>query len=98
MLGSFISKWRHLCYLLVGFNSTFEEDMYRFRRLNEMGIDGYIMQYKGEGGETDPFKLLRLQHFARWINGRIYKKCPDFEQYTNWMKAQAGIGSQLQLI
>jgi hypothetical protein len=89
LLSRFIAKYRHLCYMLVGFNTTFEEDLYRFRRLVEMGVDPYVMVYKGAGGVTDPFEALRLKHFARWINGRFYTACKDFNEYTGWRKAQA---------
>lgn len=87
MLSKFIKPWRHLCYTLVGFNTTFEEDVYRFTRLRELNIDPYIMIYRGEGGVTDPLERLRLQHFARWINGRIHKVC-SFEEYEPWVEAQ----------
>lgn len=92
LLSRFVATWRHLCYMLVGFNTTFEEDLYRFRRLVELGVDPFIMVYKGEGGVTDPFEALRLKHFGRWVNGRIYTACPDFKDYTNWQKAQAQPG------
>lgn len=57
-----------MCYTLVGFNTTFEEDMYRFRKLTELKIDPYIMIYNQKDDK-------KLKHFARWVNSRIYKKC-----------------------
>lgn len=99
LLGRFVKKWRHLCYMLVGFDTSFEEDLYRFQELKEVGVDPYIMVYRGEGGERDEYNKIRLQHFSRWINGRIYKKC-CFDQYTNWIKAQASFsgGSDQMLL
>lgn len=92
LLSRFVSASRHLCYMLVGYNTSFEEDQYRFRKLLEMGVDPYIMVYRGQGGVVDPYEVLRLNHFKRWINGRIYTACPDFEDYTNWKKAQVQQG------
>lgn len=97
LLSKSVSKWRHLCFVLTGFDTTFEEDNHRVRRLTELGVDAYIMTYKGQGGVVDPFEALRLKHFARWINGRIFKKCPDFNDYTNWIKAQTSLG-QMDLL
>lgn len=85
-LSKYIRPYKHMCFMLVGFNTTWEEDVYRFRRLTEMKIDPFVMVYnENEQGDT------RLQHFARWVNGRIYKSC-EFEDYKPWIKAQ-----QLQL-
>lgn len=80
-LSSYVKKWKHLCFTLVGFNSTFEEDFYRFRRLTATGVDPFIMVYNQS---TDT----RLKHFARWVNSRIYKVCPDFENYEPWKQAR----------
>lgn len=91
-LSRHIKKWKHLCFTLVGFNSTFEEDCYRFRKLTETGVDPFIMVYNQS---TDA----RLKHFARWVNSRIYKVCPDFEKYDPWKKDRSGYfaGRQLNL-
>jgi len=70
--------------MLVGYNTTFEQDVYRFRKLTEMKIDPYCMVYNQK---DDP----RLRHFARWINSRIYKKC-TFEDYIPWVNAQEKMG------
>lgn len=80
MLSKYIKPYRHMCFILVGFNTTFEEDMYRFRKLTEMKVDPFVMIYNRKND-------VRLKHFARWVNGRIYKKC-KFEEYGPWMKAQ----------
>ncbi len=87
LLSGFVARSKQLCYVLCGYDTIWQEDVHRFRKLVEMKIDPYIMCYKGEGGETDPYNLLRLRHFARWVNGRLYKVC-KFDEYTNWLKAQ----------
>lgn len=81
-LSKYIKPYKHMCFMLIGFNTTFEEDMYRFRKLVEMKIDPFAMVYnENEKGD------IRLKHFARWVNSRIYRKC-SFEEYEPWVKAQ----------
>lgn len=79
-LSKFIKPYRHMCFMLVGFNTTFEEDMYRFIKLREMKVDPFVMIYNQK-------KEIRLKHFARWVNSRIYKSC-KWEEYEPWVKAQ----------
>jgi hypothetical protein len=79
-LSKYIKAYRHMCFMLVGFNTTFEEDFYRFRKLRELKVDPYVMIYNQK-------KDLRLKHFARWVNGRIYKSC-SWKEYEPWIKSQ----------
>lgn len=54
-------------YMLVGFNTTFEEDMRRYAILwEELGTYPYVMIFNNEGTPT-------LRAFARWVNKRIHK-------------------------
>lgn len=80
-LAQHVKKWRHMCFILTGYNTTFEEDMYRFRRLAENKVDPYVMPYNKH------YPTKKHHHFARWVNGRIYKTC-SFEEYEPWVKAQ----------
>lgn len=83
-LGKFIRPYRQMCFVLVGFNTTFEEDLYRFRMLSEMKIDPYVMIY-------NQIPDVRLKHFARWVNSRIYKVC-SFDEYEPWVKNRNLLG------
>jgi len=90
LLSKFVKKWRHMCYMLTGYNTTFEEDMYRFRRLTEIGIRPYVMPYN----LTYPTK--KHHCFASWVNSRKHTVC-SFEEYEPWVKAQSGY-EQLSMI
>lgn len=79
-LSKYIKPYRHMCFMLVGFNTSYEEDEYRMHKLVELGVDPFVMIYN-ENEKND----LRLKHFARWVNSRIYKKC-KFEEYDPWKK------------
>lgn len=81
VLSQSVKKYRQMCYMLTGYNTSFEEDMYRFRRLREQEVDPYVMPYN----LTYPTK--RHHYFARWVNGRIYKSC-QFQDYEPWVKAR----------
>lgn len=90
-LSKYIRPYRHMCFVLVGFNTTFEDDWYRCSKLMELGVDPYVMIYN-ENEKNDE----RLKHFARWINSRIYKTC-DFSEYEPWRKSQTVVFEQLEL-
>lgn len=79
-LSKYIKPYRHMCFMLVGFNTSFEEDMYRFNKLTELNVDPFVMIYN-QGKDK------RLRHFARWVNSRIYKSC-RWNEYEPWVKTQ----------
>ena len=67
---------KKIVYVLVNFNSTFEQDLWRVYTLRELGYDPYIMVYDRPNASKD---IRRLQ---RWCNNRfIYKSCPNFSDY-----------------
>lgn len=83
LLQQHVKSWRHMCYVLVGFNTTYAEDMYRVQLLHELHITPYVMKYNNRSDD------IRLNHFARWVNAKIYKVVP-FEEYDPWVKVQRG--------
>lgn len=89
LLAKYVKLWRHMCFVLTGYNTTFEEDMYRFRRLNDMGIRPYVMPYN--------LKYPTKKHhcFARWVNGRYHTVC-KFDEFEPWVKAQGDM--QLSMV
>jgi hypothetical protein len=58
-----------MVYVLIGFNSTFEKDMYRTRKLIDLGVKPFIMQYNRNSKKKRDPNLIDL---ARWINKRYY--------------------------
>ncbi|MGE4282299.1 MAG: radical SAM protein [Clostridia bacterium] len=82
LLSKYIKPYRHMVFLLVGFNTSFEEDMYRVNILREMGVKPYIM-VMDDNVQFD----VRLAHFERWVNSSIYK-IKSFEEYHPWLRAQ----------
>jgi len=68
-----IKPYRIMVYALCNFNTSFEEDMYRFEELINLGVDPFIMIY--ENGSK------KIRDFGRWVNRRVYKVC-DWRDYN----------------
>lgn len=62
LMTKYIPKSRLMVYVLIGYWSTPDEDLYRVRKLKEMGLSPYIMPYN----KSDRYQ----KDFARWVNGR----------------------------
>jgi len=71
-----------LVYMLVGLNTSFEEDWYRFEKLNKLGVLPYVMLY------NDRRDIPILRHFERWVNGRYYRIVP-FSKYERWLRQKS---------
>lgn len=64
-------------YVLVNFNTTIEQDLYRIYWLAERGFDPYVMVY------DKPHAPKEIRDLQRWCNNKfIFKKCPRFEDYN----------------
>jgi len=64
-------------YLLIGFNTSREEDLMRIRFLREKKISAFVMPYNKE----NPYQ----KRFARWVNRRFYKY-ESFQHYLGGIK------------
>jgi len=71
----FNSKWL-MFYILVGFNTTHDEDYRRFKIIKDLGCIPYIMKYNDRKDDV------WLNHFDRWIN-RKYYEFVKFEHYKD---------------
>lgn len=74
-----IKPYKLTFYFLCGFYEPydFQEDMYRFKVLRELGVNPYCMVYNNRKD------ISILSHFERWVNTHppIYKVC-DFKNYN----------------
>ena len=65
-----------MVYVLVNFNTTMEENLYRIYTLRDMGYNPYVMVYDKPNA---PHEIKRLQ---RWCDNMfVFKSCPRFEDY-----------------
>lgn len=79
ILSQHVKKWRHMCFILCGFNTSFEEDLHRVQTLSSVGVKPYVMKYNNRKDN------LTLNHFARWVNGKFFTVC-QFEDYKPYAK------------
>jgi hypothetical protein len=81
ILSKHVKLYKHLCMILTGYDTSFEEDMYRFKKLIEIGIRPYVMPYNKE------YPTVKHHCFAGWVNSRKHTVC-SFDEYEPWVKAQ----------
>lgn len=81
-----IKAWQLQSFVLVGKDSTLEQDMVRLRIIRDYGIDPFVMVYR------DPFsgqasRDQTLRNLARWVNRRLYKVC-EFDDYRRFYRSE----------
>lgn len=75
----YIKPYKITCYVLTGFNSTIEEDIYRVEKLRELGISPFVQPYRDFENNRTPSKELRA--FARYVNHKATFKSTTWENY-----------------
>lgn len=79
-ITKYIKPYKLMCYVLIGFNSTIEQDLHRVETLRKFGIDPFVQPYRDFENKRIPTQYEK--DFARWANNKIiYRKCrfEDFE-------------------
>jgi len=69
----YVSKHRILCYVLIGYDSTQEEDLYRCESLRDLGVMPFVMPYN----KKDEYQ----RRFARWANHKAIFKSVKWKDY-----------------
>ena len=64
-----IPRFHLMFYVLVGYDTSYAEDLHRIKLLLDQGVKPYIMPYDDRHDGYYP-------HLERWINGRYYKVVP----------------------
>ncbi len=72
-LTRYIKPYKVMCYVLIGFQSTETEDLYRVETLRKLKIDPFVMPYN----KNDPYQ----KRFARWVNHKAIFKSVPWEMY-----------------
>ena len=67
---------RAMVYILVNFDTTIEQDIYRIQLCRELNFSPYPMIY--DKTHADPI----YRQLQRWSNNFIFWKCPTFEEYN----------------
>lgn len=76
----YIKPYKLTCYVLIGFNSTPEEDLYRLRRLKELRITPFVQPFRDFENKRTPTQYEK--DLARWANLRMLFKSFDFKDFS----------------
>lgn len=76
----YIKPSKIYCYVLIGFNSTPEQDLYRLERLKELKILPFVQPYRDFKNEREPSQYEK--DLARWANRAWLFKSMDFKDYS----------------
>ena len=68
-----IPAYRIMVYVLIGFDSTEEEDLYRVEKLRELKIDPFVMPFNN--------KNFYQRKFSRWVNHKAIFKSINWKEY-----------------
>ena len=75
----YIKPYKLTCYVLIGYNSTREQDMFRINTLRELGIVPFVQPYRDYENNRTPTQY--EMDLARWANNRYFYKATSFEEF-----------------
>lgn len=76
-----LDERRTRVYVLVNYDTTMEENLYRVYKLRELGFDPYVMIF------DKPHAPQEIKRMQRWVNNKfIWRSCAKFEDY-DWRMA-----------
>lgn len=78
VMAAGIKAWQMAFYVLVGFDTTPEQDMYRVMKLKNLGCDPYAMPYD----KSNEYQ----KRFCRWVNHRPIFNSVKWEDYKQSVK------------
>ena len=73
-LLQYIKAYKIMVYVLIGFDSTKEEDLYRVEELRKIKVDPFVMPFN----KKDRYQ----RDFARWVNFKAIFKTVKWEDYN----------------
>lgn len=75
----YINPNKMMCYILVGFNSTIEQDMYRIETCRNLGISPFVMPFRDFKNKKKPTQYEK--DLARYVNNKALFKSITFGDY-----------------
>lgn len=93
LLSEYGVKPRHLnWYMLIGFNTSLEEDLARFHMLNDLGCNVFAMVFRDLTGKiyVDSQGKPQQPHvrpLRDWVNGHAFRNVKDFKDFDRYKKA-----------
>jgi radical SAM superfamily enzyme YgiQ (UPF0313 family) len=80
ILLSYIPSHCIMVYVLVGFNTTLKDDLYRIRKLADLKVKPFVMICNNGRDPT-------LRHLSRWVNKRYYIIVP----WKNYLETKISV-------
>jgi hypothetical protein len=74
-MSRLIGRSKIMVYVLIGYWSTPEEDLMRVTKIQELGLDAWVMPYN----KQDPYQ----KAFERWVNRHVGCEWKDYS-YGSW--------------
>lgn len=74
-----IKPYKIVCYVLIGFNSTIEQDMFRLNTLKRLGILPFVQPFRDYNNSRQPTQYEK--DLGRWANRAWLFKSMDFAGY-----------------
>ena len=73
LIANGVKKYKIMVYVLIGFDSTPIEDLYRVMKLKDYGVDPFVMPFD----KKDKYQ----RRFARWVNMKATFKTVKWKDY-----------------
>jgi len=77
-----ITMSRVMVYMLIGFNTTLDEDMERVKIIRSFGADPFVMPFRSQDGKVNLSR--ETNEFARWVNRYRFRHIT----WEGWKKAR----------
>jgi hypothetical protein len=81
VLGAGIKAWQMAFFILIGYDTTPEQDYYRVMKIRRLGADPFAMPYR----RKDPYQ----NKFARWVNHKAIFKSVAWDDYRAGVKKRS---------
>lgn len=78
-MSKIIKPYKIVCYVLIGFNSTKEQDLQRLRILKRLGVLPFVQAYRDFENKRKPTQYEK--DISRWANRAWIFKSIDFMDY-----------------
>lgn len=78
-ITKYIKPYKLTCYVLIGFNSTIDQDLYRLETLKRIGILPFVQPYRDYENSRVPTQYEK--DLSRWANRSWLFKKIDFKDY-----------------
>lgn len=78
-ITKYIKPYKLTCYVLIGFNSTTDQDLYRLETLKRIGILPFVQPYRDYSNDRKPSQYEK--DLSRWANRSWLFKSVDFKDY-----------------